>query len=102
MTERRRTLLIFAFLYPLGAGAAAINAFFASLIASSLGSRVLTPVEACIAGLLLGVPATYAFACHITNLIQRADGGDQGPEEEDSAVFRPAAAGLTASCGRGR
>lgn len=73
MTERRRTLMIFALLYPLGAGAVAINAFFASLIASSVGARVLTPVEACFAGLLLGVPATYAFARHIAGLIRRAD-----------------------------
>jgi len=76
MTDRRRTLLIFALLYPLGAGAVAINAFFASLIAASVGTRVLTPLEACIAGLLLGVPATYAFACHVTQLIKRADAED--------------------------
>lgn len=73
MTERRRILLIFALLYPLGAGAVAINAFFASLIASALGARVLTPAEACIAGLLLGLPATYAFAGHIATLIKQAD-----------------------------
>ncbi len=73
MTERRRILLILALLYPLGAGAVAINAFFASLIASALGARVLTPVEACIVGLLAGLPVTYAFACHIAALIRQAD-----------------------------
>jgi hypothetical protein len=73
MTQRRQTLLIFALLYLLGAGALAINTFFASLIASSVGTRVLTPEEACIAGLVLGVPATYSFACHIARLIKRAN-----------------------------
>ena len=73
MTEHRRTLLIFAFLYPLGAGAVAINAFFASLVAASAGTRVLTPVESCLVGVVLGLPATYAFARHVNTLIKRAE-----------------------------
>ena len=73
MMDRRRTLLIFALLYPLGAGAVAINAFFASLIAAWVGTRVLTPVESCLVGIVVGLPATYAFARHINALIRRAD-----------------------------
>jgi hypothetical protein len=73
MKGRRRTLLIFALLYPLGAGAVAINAFFASLIAAWAGARVLTPLESCLVGIVLGLPATYAFARHVNALINRAD-----------------------------
>jgi hypothetical protein len=73
MSDRRRTLLIFALLYPLGAGAVAINAFFVSLLAVWTGARVLTPVESCLVGVVLGLPATYAFARHINTLVRRAD-----------------------------
>ena len=73
MSDRRRTLLIFALLYPLGAGAVAINAFFASLLAAWAGARVLTPVESCLVGVVLGLPATYAFARHVNALVRRAD-----------------------------
>ncbi|NSY40602.1 NnrT protein [Leisingera sp. ANG59] len=62
-------------LYPFGAGAAAVNIFFASLIASWIGWRVLSPYESVAWGLLLGVPATYAFARHIERLKRRAGGG---------------------------
>lgn len=60
-------------LYPFGAGAMAINLFFLSLILSWLGWRVLLPTEAIIGGLILGVPATWAFARHIRRLMDRVD-----------------------------
>ncbi|PVB61506.1 NnrT protein [Labrenzia sp. 011] len=64
---------LLAALYPFGAGAAAVNLFFASLIASWVGWRVLTPYEAVTGGLLLGLPATWAFARHIRRLMDKAE-----------------------------
>ncbi|POF30496.1 NnrT protein [Roseibium marinum] len=60
-------------LYPFGAGAAAVNLFFASLIFSWIGWRVLTPHEAIAGGLVLGLPATWAFARHIRGLMDKAE-----------------------------
>ncbi|MAM59930.1 NnrT protein [Maritimibacter sp. UBA3975] len=60
-------------LYPFGAGAVAVNLFFASLIGSWLGWRVLTPQEAVAWGMFLGLPVTWAFARHIRALIARAE-----------------------------
>ena len=65
---------MFACLYPFGAGAAAVNLFFASLIFSWLGWRVLTPYEALAGGLVLGLPATWAFVRHMRRLLDQADG----------------------------
>ncbi|RVV98267.1 NnrT protein [Mesobaculum littorinae] len=64
---------LLAALYPFGAGAMAVNLFFASLIGSWLGWPVLTPGGAVLGGLALGLPATYAFACHIARLMRKAD-----------------------------
>lgn len=58
-------------LYPFGAGAAAVNVFFASLITSWIGWPVLSPVLSIAIGMVLGVPLTYAFACHIHKLMQQ-------------------------------
>ncbi|WP_299818783.1 NnrT protein [uncultured Roseibium sp.] len=60
-------------LYPFGAGAAAVNLFFASLIFSWIGWRVMTPHEAVAGGLVLGLPATWAFARHIRGLMDKAE-----------------------------
>lgn len=80
MTPRARSILrIAAWLYPFGAGAMAINLFFASLIGSWLGWRVLTPVEATLGGLVIGLPATWVFARHIRNLMDRADDTARDP-----------------------
>ncbi|MFT6459461.1 NnrT protein [Pseudophaeobacter arcticus] len=57
-------------LYPFGAGAAAVNVFFASLITSWIGWPVLSPLQSIVLGLVLGVPLTYAFARHIHKLMQ--------------------------------
>lgn len=65
---------LLAGLYPFAAGAAAVNLFFASLIGSWLGLRVLTPYEAVLWGLPLGLPAAWAFGHHIARLMQEADG----------------------------
>ena len=66
---RRLTL----YLYPFGAGAMAVNLFFASLIMSWVGWPVLTPIQSVMGGLVLGVPATWAYARHIRRLIAKAD-----------------------------
>ena len=58
----------------IGAGAMGVNLYFASLIGSWLGWRVLTPWEAAAGGLAIGLPATYAFASHIARLMQQAEG----------------------------
>lgn len=65
--------LLVAALYPFGAGAMGVNLFFASLIGSWLGWPVLTPWQAAAGGLVIGLPATWAFARHITRLMQIAD-----------------------------
>ncbi|RGP38986.1 NnrT protein [Pseudotabrizicola alkalilacus] len=69
MSLGRLTLM----LYPFGAGAMAVNLFFASLIWSWVGWPVLTPVQALAGGLVLGVPVTVAFARHIRALMAKAD-----------------------------
>jgi NhaP-type Na+/H+ or K+/H+ antiporter len=61
------------YLYPFGAGAMAVNLFFASLIASWIGWPVLTPVQSVIGGLALGLPTTWLFARHIKRLMAEAD-----------------------------
>lgn len=60
-------------LYPFGAGAVAINLFMAGLFAPLIGLSPIDPVWSVIGGLILGVPATWAFARHIRSLMDRAD-----------------------------
>lgn len=60
-------------LYPFGAGAFAVNVFFASLIGSWAGLPVLSAWDSIWAGAILGTPATWAFARHIRGLMDRAD-----------------------------
>ncbi|WP_193174074.1 NnrT protein [Nisaea nitritireducens] len=64
---------LLAGLYPFGAGAAAVNLFFASLVFSWVGWRVLTPYESIAGGLVLGIPATWFFAAHIIRLMTSAE-----------------------------
>lgn len=73
MTPQTGLRRLFLYLYPFGAGAMAVNVFFASLIWSWIGWPVLTPVQSVIGGAVLGVPATWAFARHIRNLMEKAD-----------------------------
>jgi len=60
-------------LYPFGAGAAAVNVFFAALIFSWIGGPILSPPLSILIGALLGIPATWYFAKHIRHLMDVAD-----------------------------
>ncbi|WP_298837789.1 NnrT protein [uncultured Roseobacter sp.] len=68
----RRIALV---LYPFGAGAAAVNVFFAALIFSWVGGPVLSTGLSVLIGALLGIPATWYFAKHIRHLMDTADKG---------------------------
>ncbi len=59
-------------LYPFGAGAMAVNVFFASLIGSWVGFPVLSLLWSIGIGAVIGVPATIAFARHIRRLMDKA------------------------------
>jgi hypothetical protein len=61
-------------LFPFGAGAAAVNVFFASLILSWIGGPILTTAQSIFLGCIIGVPATWFFAKHIRHLMDVADG----------------------------
>lgn len=63
-------------LYPFGAGAAAVNVFFASMILSWIGGPILTTGPSILLGALLGVPATWYFAKHIRHLMDVAEEGE--------------------------
>ncbi|NDW33782.1 MULTISPECIES: NnrT protein [Roseobacteraceae] len=71
--ERRPSWKLLSALYPFGAGAMGVNLFFAALIGSWLGWPVLTPLQAAAGGLVIGLPATYAFAGHIVRLMEKAE-----------------------------
>lgn len=61
-------------LYPFGAGAAAVNVFFASLILSWVGGPVAPTGWSIALGCLIGAPATWYFSRHIRHLMDVADG----------------------------
>ena len=61
-------------LYPFGAGAAAVNVFFASLIFGWLDGPVASSAWAIGLGCVIGAPATWSFARHIRHLMDVADG----------------------------
>ena len=60
-------------LYPFGAGAMAVNLFFASLIGSWVGLPVLSTAWSVLIGCVIGIPATSAFAKHIRGLMDAAE-----------------------------
>ncbi|MCT8160156.1 NnrT protein [Pseudoruegeria sp. SHC-113] len=60
-------------LYPLGAGAMAVNVFFASLLGSWIGLPVLSTTTSILLGALIALPATWAFARHMIHLARKAD-----------------------------
>ena len=62
-------------LYPFGAGAAAVNVFFAALIFSWIGGPILSTGVSILIGAGLGIPATWYFAKHIRHLMDVADKG---------------------------
>lgn len=64
---------LFLYLYPFGAGAMAVNVFFASLIFSWVGGPVTSTAWSIALGGLIGAPATWYFARHIRNLMDMAD-----------------------------
>lgn len=66
----RRIALV---LYPFGAGAAAVNVFFASLIFSWIGGPVASTAWSIGLGCAIGAPATWYFAKHIRGLMDLAD-----------------------------
>ena len=63
-------------LYPFGAGAIAVNVFFASLIGSWIGGPVLTTFWSILLGCVIAVPATWAFARHIRHLMDVSEPKD--------------------------
>jgi len=60
-------------LYPFGAGAAAVNVFFAALIFSWIDGPILSTGLSILIGAILGIPATWYFAKHIRYLMDVAD-----------------------------
>ena len=60
-------------LYPFGAGAMAVNVFFASLLGSWMGLGVLSTKTSIVFGSLIAVPLTWLFARHIKSLMDQAD-----------------------------
>lgn len=81
MTRRGwSTMQIALALYPFGAGAAAVNVFFASLILSWIGGPVLSTTLSIALGCLIGAPATWYFARHIRHLMDVADAGAENLE----------------------
>jgi hypothetical protein len=63
-------------LYPFGAGAMAVNVFFASLIGSWVGLPVLSMGWSVVWGCIIGVPVTVVFARHIRRLMDLAEAKD--------------------------
>ncbi|WP_299153650.1 NnrT protein [uncultured Tateyamaria sp.] len=61
-------------LYPFGAGAAAVNVFFAALILSWIGGPILSTTLSIVLGCIIGAPATWYFARHIRHLMDVSDG----------------------------
>ena len=70
--------LLVAGLYPFAAGAMALNVYFASLILGWIGWPILTPLQSVWAGLVLGLPAAWAYAHHLARLMHEVD-GEPGP-----------------------
>lgn len=61
-------------LYPFAAGAVAVNLFMLSLIGIAVGLPAISPVNAVIASIPLGVPATWLAAKWVRSMMDEADG----------------------------
>jgi hypothetical protein len=61
-------------LYPLAAGAVAVNIFMFALMWRVFGFQELSPVASVALGLLLGIPAAWAFGAWVRRLMDKADG----------------------------
>ena len=70
----RPSPLLVAGLYPFAAGAMALNVYFASLILGWIDWPILTPFQSVWAGLVLGLPAAWAYARHLARLMHEVDG----------------------------
>lgn len=64
---------LFLALYPFGAGAMAVNVFFASLLGSWAGGPVLPTSLSIVIGCVLAVPATAWFSAYMRQLAREAD-----------------------------
>lgn len=60
-------------LYPFAAAAVAINLFLAGLLGQSIGLTALSPVQAVLWAVPLGVPVTWAAARWVRGLIDQAE-----------------------------
>ncbi len=60
-------------LYPLPAGAVAINLFMLFLMLQALGAAAISPVPAIYWGLILGIPAGWASGKWARHLMDEAD-----------------------------
>ncbi len=60
-------------LYPFGAGAMAVNIFFASLIGSWVGLPVISTWWSIAIGAIIGAPVAYVFARYIRTLMDKAE-----------------------------
>lgn len=79
------TLKITLALYPFGAGAVAVNIFFAALLFSWMGGPVASTIWSIGLGCVLGMPATWLFARHIRHLMDMADRGCDGEGAQDAS-----------------
>lgn len=61
--------------YPFAAGAGAVNLFFLSLIGQTIGLRALSPYEAVIGGIILGVPFSWIGGRWLRRMIDQAENG---------------------------
>jgi membrane protein implicated in regulation of membrane protease activity len=60
-------------LYPLAAGAAAVNVFFLGLIVHAIGVPNFSPWISVVAGLILGVPFAWVAGRYFRRLIDEAE-----------------------------
>ncbi|KEO60102.1 hypothetical protein [Thioclava indica] len=60
-------------LYPFAAAAVAINLFMLFLMLQAVGVAALTPLNAVLAAIPLGLPATWAAARWVQHLIAEAE-----------------------------
>ncbi len=60
-------------LYPLAAGAGAVNLFFLFLVLQAVGLRALTPIESIVGGIILGIPFAWISGKWMHGLIKQAE-----------------------------
>lgn len=65
--------LLAVVLYPLAAGAAAVNLFFLTLMTQAIGLNALTPMQSILGGMILGVPFAWVAGKWMRGLIDTAE-----------------------------